>query len=533
MSQNTYDQVPYPNMSYTQSHPDRMATVATLMGMNPPPIQHCRVIELGCASGGNLIPMAYELPGSEFVGIDNSEQQIVEGEKTIRSLGLENIRLEHLDILDVDGDLGTFDYVIAHGVFSWVPHKVQEKLLAVCKQTLAPNGVAFVSYNAYPGWHMLGIIRDMMLYHTRDEVDPQRRASMARGFLDFLAESVPAEGSAYGSFLNMYAEFLRGELKGASESGDAFLLHDELEQINQPFYFWEFAERASQHGLQYLGEAIFRMMMGSNLSPKVNETLFKMSRSVIELEQYMDFVRNRMLRQTLLCHEDVVVQRRLYPEQLRGFRVSSHASIEDPEPDANAPSVARFQGTDGATLATDHPVSKAAMRYLSEVWPESIPFEDLLGEARARLGRDGSGDDERNREDEQVLGTNLLQAYTYSSSLLSLHTYRPPMVLEVSERPVASVVARHQAAQGNRVTNLRHERVTLDDVDRFLIQYLDGSHDLEALVRRLQEGPIAEGTLVIRQDEPPEAETEGAEDVLARSIEKRLRWLSFAALLVG
>ena len=531
MDQNTYDQVPYPSMSYTQCHPDRMATVATLMGMDPPPVEHCRVLELGCASGGNLIPMAYELPESEFVGIDNSGQQIDEGQETIGSLGFKNIHLRHIDILDMDGKLGPFDYIIAHGVFSWVPYEVQEKLLQVCKQNLAPNGVAFVSYNAYPGWHMLSIIRDMMLYHTRDEADPQRRAAMARGFLDFLAESIPAEGSAYGSFLNMYAEFLRGELKGASQSGDAFLLHDELETINQPFYFYEFAERAAQSGLQYLGEAIFRLMMGGNLSPQVNETLFKMSRSVVELEQYLDFVRNRMLRQTLLCHDDVTIQRKLYPEQLRAFRVSSHATIDDPEPEnPHAAAVAKYHGTDGATLATDHPVSKAAMRYLVEVWPESVPFAELLALARARLGLDETGGGKQ--EDEQVLGTNLLRAYTYSSSLLNLHTYRPPTTAVVSQRPVASAVARHQAARGERVTNLRHERVTLDEIDRFLIQFLDGSHDLEALVRRLEQGPVAEGKLTtLGQD--GESEPADLKDLLASSIEKRLRWLSYAALLVG
>jgi methyltransferase-like protein len=397
---------------------------------------------------------------------------------------------------------------------------------------MAPNGVAFVSYNAYPGWHMLGIIRDMMLYHTRDIADPQRRAAMARGFLDFLAESIPAQDSAYGSFLNMYAEFLRGEIKGASDSGDAFLLHDELERINQPFYFYQFAERAQQNGLQYLGEAIFRMMMGGNLSPKVNATLAQMSRSVVELEQYMDFMRNRMLRQTLLCHDDVAVQRRLYPEQLRTFRVSSHTTIEDPSPDAQDGSIARHRGSDGAAIAFDNPVSKAAMRYLADVWPESIPFGELLVEARSRLGLDETDGDQK-KEDEQVLGTNLLQAYTYSSSLLSLHTYRPPMALTVSERPIASAVARYQAANSNRVTNLRHERVTLDQTDRFLIQHLDGSHDQAALVRRLRDGPVADGKLAIRKDDNPISEPADLEDLLANSVQERLRWLSHAALLVG
>jgi methyltransferase-like protein len=240
-----------------------------------------------------------------------------------------------------------------------------------------------------------------------------------------------------------------------------------------------------------------------------------------------------MLRQTLLCHEGVPVQRRLYPEQLRSFRVSSNAQIEGPESDDHAVSVTRYHGSDGATLGTDHPVTKVAMRYLSEIWPESVPFVELTGKARARLGLDMAQDDDRVQEDEQVLGTNLLRAYTHSSSLLSLHTYRPPMTLGISERPIASAVARYQAASSERVTNLRHERVSLDEIDRFLIQYLDGSHDQAALVRRLADGPVAEGKLTIRQENESVQEPAVTQDLLASSVKERLHWLSYAALLVG
>ena len=93
LTQSVYDQVPYPSLSYSQSHPDRLATVATLLGMSPTPVNRCRVLELGCASGGNLIPMAYGLPESDFVGIDNSARQIAEGQAMVKTLGLKNVTL--------------------------------------------------------------------------------------------------------------------------------------------------------------------------------------------------------------------------------------------------------------------------------------------------------------------------------------------------------------------------------------------------------------------------------------------------------
>ena len=148
--QTDYDEVPYPSLSYAQTHPDRLATIATLLGLQPAPVTHCRVLELGCAGGGNLLPMAQGLPGSEFVGLDVSEAQITAGQTLRQALGLNNLTLTQMDILDVPAGLGQFDYIIAHGIYSWVPPQVRDKVLQVCQDHLAPQGVAYVSYNCYP-----------------------------------------------------------------------------------------------------------------------------------------------------------------------------------------------------------------------------------------------------------------------------------------------------------------------------------------------------------------------------------------------
>src|SRR5581483_1825348 len=139
---NSYDEMPYSSHPYPQTHPSRLAVIATLFGMNPPAVGKCRVLELGCAGGGNLIPMAEALPESEFVGIDLSGRQIADGQGIVRALGLRNITLRHASILDVDGLYGPFDYVICHGVFSWVPNAVREKILDICAKHLTPRGVA-------------------------------------------------------------------------------------------------------------------------------------------------------------------------------------------------------------------------------------------------------------------------------------------------------------------------------------------------------------------------------------------------------
>src|SRR5260370_36089437 len=163
----SYDELPYDDKPIRATHPDNLAAIATLYGMTPPPLDRCRVLELGCAAGHNLIAMAISLPEARFTGIDLSPRQIADGQATVAALGLPNVKLQALSVLDMDDAFGQFDYIIAHGIYSWVPAAVQDKVLSVCARNLATDGVAYGSYNTYPGWHQRGMVREMMNYHVR------------------------------------------------------------------------------------------------------------------------------------------------------------------------------------------------------------------------------------------------------------------------------------------------------------------------------------------------------------------------------
>ena len=421
---NPYDEVPYPNFAYSATHPDSLATVATLLGVEPAPVDHCRVLELGCASGGNLIPMAQGLPHSEFIGVDFSAHQIASGQRAAAALGLKNVTLWHMNILDVlSADLGQFDYIVAHGIFSWVPRDVQEAILEICHQHLAPYGIAYVSYNVYPGWHMMGAIREMMLYHTRDVTEPPLRAAQARALLDFLAQSIPADGSPHSSLLSTYSSFLKRETEHIHGSPDAYLLHDELEEINAPIYFYQFAERAACHGLQYLSEVELSSVMPANFPPEVSANLFKLARDVVEMEQYMDFLRNRTFRKTLLCHQSIPVNRTLKANRVMGMHIASRARPVSAQPDLNSAGVEKFtSSSDGATFTTDHPVTKTAMTLLSEIWPHAMFFDTLLDTARARLNaiNPSQPDADTRALDAHTLAANLLKGHAYSANLVEL-----------------------------------------------------------------------------------------------------------------
>ncbi|MGA1998217.1 MAG: class I SAM-dependent methyltransferase [Bryobacteraceae bacterium] len=191
MAENTYDSIPYPTFPRLATHPDRMAAVALLFGMEPAPVDRCRVLEIGCGNAGNLLPMAYALPRSRFLGIDLAEDPIAHARADIRALGLENIEVAARDLRALGPEVGEFDYIIAHGVYSWVPEDVRGRLLALCRQRLAPSGVALVSYNLYPGRHIRQMLREMMFHHTRGDA-PQQCVDHARRFLDWLAKSCQA-----------------------------------------------------------------------------------------------------------------------------------------------------------------------------------------------------------------------------------------------------------------------------------------------------------------------------------------------------
>lgn len=526
---NLYDDVPYPNLSFAQSHPNRLASLALLMGLEPAPVHKCRVLELGCAIGGNLIPMAYGLPNSTFVGIDYSAKQIAAGQKVVDDLGLTNITLQTRNILEGAGDLGTFDYIIAHGIYSWVPAPVREALLAICRDNLAPQGIAYISYNTYPGWHMLGAMRDMMLYHTRHTPAPLDKVTEARELIHFLSDATPKENHMFGSFLNSYADLMKDRWEHTQGRHDALLLHDELEEVNEAVYFHEFASHAARYDLQYLAEAAFPTVIPTNFRPETAERLTQMAGDVIEMEQYMDFIRNRTFRQTLLCHNGLSFKRSVSPDPqlMRRFTFSTRATpVEGGDESDEGMLVVR--APDGAKFSTNHPVSKCAFEFLAYVSPYAVSFEQILAVARQKT----YGNSEGKPDDGEVLASNLLRGFTYSLQLVELHAYRPGFTIKVPDKPVASTMARYQVINGEKsVTNLRHERVNLDPLTHFLLPFLDGSRTrpglLGAVWQLVQSGQI---NLPQTADNLDEAQTA---QLVEQELERGLQWLARAALLLS
>ncbi|HAJ28077.1 MAG TPA: hypothetical protein DCG53_12685 [Syntrophus sp. (in: bacteria)] len=467
-----YDHILYPGHSYRQTHPDRLATLATLLGMQPAPVDRCRVLELGCGSGANLIPMAWGLPGTECVGIDLAARPVAEGQTTIQELGLGNIQLHQLDLLDFPDTMGTFDYIIAHGLYSWVPPAVRNKLMAVCQKHLAAHGVAFISYNTYPGCHIRDMLREMMLYHVHNAPDSITKIHQAQALLKFLADS-QTEPDEYGRLLHK-------ELERVMHYSAAHLFHDDLAEINQPLYFHQFMEHASSHGLQFLSEAEYFMVQTDQFPEHTVKVLNGLEGNILGQQQYLDFLRCRRFRQTLLCHADLAIHFQVRPEQMADFYFSAPTTAVSEASDISSPEEMEFHGDQGSRLKTTNPLAKAALQYLGSMWPQSVHFKEILTEALNSLGR------ARENEDEIELGAILQSGF--GTGLVDVHLSPPRLVLEPGEYPMVSPVARMQAAMGDLFTTLRHRTVRLDDTLACqLVQMLDGTRTVASLTTQLRQ----------------------------------------------
>ncbi|MFO0906527.1 MAG: class I SAM-dependent methyltransferase [Pirellulales bacterium] len=524
MSENSllsYDQIPYHSGPFRQTHPSHLAVLPTLFGMTPPRIRGARVLELGCASGGNLTPMAQSFPETQFVGVDLSARQVAEGREVVSKLGLKNIELRHASILDIDESFGEFEYVLCHGVYSWVPRPVQDKVLQIAAKNMVRGGVCYVSYNVYPGWHMRGVVRDMMQYHTAGFADPQTKIDQARLLLAFLNRSSSTSTQAY-------RQVLADEAKIVSQHSDSYLFHEHLEEVNEPLYFHQFVERVSAAGLAYLGDSNFSTMLTDRLDPEAAALL--KNASILRQEQYMDFLRNRMFRCSVLCHQGLAIDRAVQASRLAACHVALDAKLELPATPALSDEPWEFPHRH-ERISVAHPATKSALESLNRIWPASAAFELLWSEveealiARGRETGQAIDADERNLARRTVLGDLMT---LFARGLVIAWHDPPPLASVVSERPQATSLARLQAATSPLVTNQKHESARLGDLPRALVQQLDGTRS-RADLRIWLEDVIARGQFRVLRDDQP---VDGVDDeTLDRILDALLTGLRATGLL--
>jgi methyltransferase-like protein len=405
-------------------------------------------------------------------------------------------------------------------VFSWVEPGVQDAILRVAARNLAADGVVYVSYNTYPGWHMREMVRHMMRYHSTQFTEPQEQIEQARALLSFLASATRESGP--------YGEIIAAEADRAARAPDSYVFHEHLERTNLPAYFHEFMARAAGHGLQFLSESALSEMLTTHFPAQIAETLERISPDLLRLEQYMDFIRNRQFRQTLLCHEAQRPVRALAADVLRGLLVSSPMQSSTPEVSLAAGGAVAF--TSGSKRAeVSNPATKAAFALLMEAWPRAVEVDALCERAfeRARPFLAGTPPDQARQS---MLG-ELFGAVMYG--LVSAHTVGPDCANRVSDTPRAHPLAAFQAREGRLVTNAHHQVIDLDRLSRDVLTLADGQRTRAAIVDALMES-VRAGQLEIGVGDAggePVSERE-ARTALVDRLEEAWSTLARNALLV-
>lgn len=466
-----YNAVPYDSHPFPHSAVEHLEAIAFLFGLDAPAPPTARVLELGCAAGGNLIPFAVRHPLSSCLGVDLSSVQIGQGQQAIASMGLGNIELRAMNLADIDASFGQFDYIICHGVYSWVPAKVQEAILRICAENLAPKGVVYLSYNTYPGWKAREIVRDAMIMRGGPRDAPAEKLAYARGMLEFLAASARP-----GTVLQ---KALEENLPLVRNATSAYLLHEFLEPYNAPCYFKELLGRANAQNLAYLAEAALPNMFVQNYDAQVREPLTReCGGNQILMEQYLDFVANRCFRQTLLVHQARAAEIRYQIQFDRLLAMEYAGAFEFAGVDHQSGAGPQIFTVAGAQVAMHEPAQKVAAELLGQCYPASMLATALVAAVAARL----------TAPQEQV--APLVMLFLGDMVIAGLVRYRrtPAQIGAcLSDRPRAPVDVR--TAQGLAMDrgpnatacNLWHESVGVSPIERTLLPLLDGSMSHEAL----------------------------------------------------
>lgn len=466
----TYDEVPYENSSHPLTHPDQIAVIASLFSLTPAKLETARVLELGCAAGGNILPLAFRYPKASFTGLDLSQRQIDFANEQREALGLKNIAFKQQDIMtfDLKKNKGSFDYIIAHGVYSWVPEEVAARTLDICRECLSDNGLAVVSYNTLPGWNAVRSLRDMMLYHTKNYQGTEK-VQQSRQLLDFLAGSATPE--------NGYKALLEGEQALLRGRNDSYIFHDHLESVNRQFYFHEFAEALQKHGLAYVGDSSVTTMFVGNLPPKAAESLSAI-KDLVQQEQYIDFVMNRRFRTSVICKSGAAIKRDIPSAKILDYYLTAGMRPVDANPDCSKP--VKFVSNDGkASFTANLPLFATIFHEIFKSGNRPISIDDLTEKVRKRLP------DATSEAVRAVLLENGMRLAL--GGFLTLHMNSPAFESKVNAKPVANPFARLQAQRAGckSVTSLTGGMISLDGLACMVVALLDGKNTVDDVVASL------------------------------------------------
>lgn len=469
---NSYDDVPYLSQSFAATQAENLKNITRLFDFTAPNIGKARVLEIGCSFGGNLIPMGMENPDMELIGFDLSGVEIKEGNKLIERIGLKNIRLEEKNILDYNSEYGKFDYIICHGVYSWVPGVVQDKILEIVKNSLSENGLAVISYNTNPGWKSLSILRDSMLFREKLY---ERKNHKTEDY-----KEIVERGKRIAEFLRDYStngSELKGHVENLLGKSSHYIYHEYYEDCNEAFYLYEFQERLEEYGLTHICDSDIAKTIpiyskdGVDMEQELTE---ECGDDRIAKEQYYDFLANQQFRSSIVTHkaleDSFTITRNIKKKNLDELYIRQIFSKKD----------GKFVFEDGNFIGDD---LIELVSFLHEIYPENISVRDIVKMDRW--------------EDKDEIYRKVLQLIYSKKVIIS----EKPFVVKKCEKPELKSQWRNYLEYFEETENpivsfsaSSGVIIQLDQLQRQTLLELDGTKDskmiTDILIERWKEGKI-------------------------------------------
>lgn len=453
-----YDVINYPSPIVTAQTPNRIAAAGLMFGWEAPDPMTASVLEIGCGDAYNLIGCAAVAPHARHVGLDLSLGAIEAGRDLAKRAGLANVELHHADILTFPREGNGFDYIIAHGVYAWVPQPVREALLALTAARLKPGGIAYVSYDVLPGSAGKQAIVSFMRPRLAAIPDVAQRIDAAYDLVRTLART-QTQNSRLRSTLDPLVARLDDY-----EPGHFF--HDWMSEAYEPSSLSAFARAAARHGLSVVGDAELGDLYFEDLDEAARNWLATEGRDAASHGALLDMLRgNVTFRRTLLNKAGD-----LLPVAWDGIKRLRFAFLGT-RTEGEEPGIVSFRAPSQATMTTSNPGELAILDTLHASGSEEMTLDELAGQ---------SG------QPEELVARVLRQAAVVG--LLEIQSTPPPYTLTPGDRPRAGGLVRAMFAEGDWAINLRHLRVSAGNLaTRLMTVFADGTRDHAGIAGAMSE----------------------------------------------
>jgi SAM-dependent methyltransferase len=295
--------VAYTGDFYDHLSPARLAYTAAINGYQAPRLDRSFAwCELGCGKGVTALALAALHPAGEFHACDLNATHIAYGERLRGAAGVRNLRLYAKSIGELlREELPAFDFIVLHGVYSWVPPAVRDEIGAFLRSRLKPGGLAMVSYNAMPGWAHLQPLRRMMRAYA--ETVPGDSFDKARGAFGYL-QSLAKARAGYFSTLPAAA----AHLESVAQHDIRYVAHEYLTPHGDPFYFAEVEAAMRAAGLAFAGCAEAADNYAPLTMPAALLALLPAAHTRSMLETHRDFVQNNAFRRDVYAAQPAAWQ---------------------------------------------------------------------------------------------------------------------------------------------------------------------------------------------------------------------------------